>query len=220
MTTNFVQRLSMGTAAGIKGREPTPDLVLASASEVRARLLEAAGVAVTVEPAAIDEESVKRAAKAAGDRPGDVAQALADAKASARSRARPDAYVIGADQLLVCDGRWFDKPGDAAEARQQLRALRGRWHELHSAVGIARAGGIVWRHSAVARLTMRDFSDAFLDDYLDRVGDAVLRSVGCYELEGVGAQLFSSVEGDYFAILGVPLLPVLGFLRERGLLAT
>jgi septum formation protein len=148
----------------------------------------------------------------------DVALALADSKARAVSARRPGAIVVGADQILECEGRWFDKPATVEEAARHLRALRGRTHRLVSAVVAVRDGERRWRHAAEARLTMRDFSDRFLEDYLARSGPAILESVGAYRLEGLGAQLFARIEGDYFTILGLPLLPLLDFLRgERAL---
>ncbi len=187
-------------------------LVLASGSAIRRTLLEAAGLAFTVRPVAVDEAAMKAAL--AGEEPGDVALALADLKA--RRVRQPGALVIGADQLLVCDGEWFDKPPDLAAARAQLVALRGRSHELVTAVTCWRDGAMLWRHVARPRLTMRAFSDAFLDWYLRVEGEAVLACVGAYRLEGPGVQLFDAVEGEYAAVLGLPLLPLLGFLRQNG----
>lgn len=193
-------------------------LVLASQSEARAALLRAAGVAFETQPARVDEAEVKAAMAAEGAKPRDVADALAELKAVRVSRRRPGDLVLGADQVLVCDGTSFDKPRDLAEAAAQLRALSGRPHQLLSAAVIAEGGEPVWRHVGVARLLMRPLTDRFVDDYLARMGDTVLSTVGAYRLEGLGAQLFSRVEGDHFTILGLPLLEVLGFLRARGLL--
>lgn len=193
-------------------------LILASASSVRARLLAAAGVVFRVEPAEVDEAAVKRASRTARRSAGDCALALADAKARWVSRCKPEALVIGADQILVCDGEWFDKPVDLDAARTQLQVLRGRTHVLASAVTAFRAGERIWQHLSAPQLTMRRFSDAFLDDYLAAEGAAALGSVGAYRLETVGVQLFDRVEGDHFAILGLPLIELLGFLREQGLL--
>jgi septum formation protein len=139
-------------------------------------------------------------------------------KALRVSARHPGRLVLGADQVLVADGRLFDKPDSLAAARDQLVALRGRTHQLLSAAVIALDGAPVWRHVGAARLAMRPFSETFLDEYLTRTGDLALTSVGCYHLEGLGAQLFARVEGDYFTVLGLPLLEVLGFLRARGVL--
>ncbi len=191
-------------------------LILASASPTRRMVLENAGLRVTAVPAAIDEGEVKTALRAQGAAAEDVAAALAERKARRVARDYPDAVVIGADQMLACEGQWFDKPADVAAAREHLRRLRGRSHELLNAVAVVAAGAVAWRHRDRARLTMRPFSDVFLDGYLDRAGDDALASVGAYRLEGMGAQLFSRVEGDFFSILGLPLLPLLDFLRRRG----
>ena len=190
-------------------------VVLASASEARAAMLRGAGVDVEVAPARVDEDAIKESFRAEGLGPRDLADALAEAKARRGGAAHPDALVIGADQVLVSEGRTFDKPKDRAEARAQLMDLRGRGHELLSAAVIHVQGAPVWRHVGAARLTMRPFSEAFLDAYLDAEGDSVLATVGGYRIEGRGAQLFSRVSGDYFSILGMPLLEVLGFLRAR-----
>ncbi len=192
-------------------------LILASASPSRARLLAAAGIAVTIEPAAIDEGAIKKDHRRRGRDAVDCALALAEAKAIEVGRRYPQAFVIGADQLLVCGEDWFDKPGDTEGAREQLLALRGRTHELVTAAVVIRSGETVWRHVARPRLTMRNFSDGFLDAYLAAEGTGILGSVGAYRLEAVGIQLFTRIEGDYFAILGLPLLELLGFLRECGL---
>ncbi|SET38652.1 Maf family protein [Oceanicella actignis] len=196
-------------------------VVLASASRARARMLEAAGVPVVIEPARVDEAEIKRAMLAEGAPARDVADALAEMKAMRVGLRRADApgdLVLGADQVLVCEDRLFDKPADRAEAAAQLRALRGRTHQLLSAAVIVHQGRPVWRHVGRAQLAMRPFSDQFLDDYLDRLGDTVTETVGCYHLEGLGAQLFSRVQGDHFTVLGLPLLEILGFLRARGVL--
>ena len=191
-------------------------VVLASASRSRAMLLGNAGVDAVRDPAAIDEEEVKASFRAEGADAATVAQALAELKAQRVSGRYPGALVIGADQMLDCNGVWFDKPVDRDHARAHLAALRGRTHELIAAVVVVRDRAVLWHHVARARLTVRPFGDAFLEDYLDRVGDDALLSVGAYQLEGLGAQLFSRIEGDYFTVLGLPLLPLLGFLRGHG----
>lgn len=193
-------------------------LVLASASAARAAMLRNAGLDFEIRPARIDEEEIKRALKAEGASPRRAAEALAELKAH---RARPEDgqdFVIAADQMLVCEDRWYDKPADIAQARAQLLSLRGKSHDLVSAVVLARGGSIVWRHVDVATLIMRDFSDGFLDAYLAQAGAAVLHSVGGYQLEGLGVQLFSRIRGDFFTILGLPLLPLLDILRENKVL--
>lgn len=193
-----------------------PRVVLASKSAVRARLLRAAGLDFACEAAPIDEAAIKGQMQAAPVEA--VAEALAERKAQHVSRLFPDALVIGADQMLECEGVRYDKPADMASARAQLAALRGRGHDLVGAAMVVQGGVRLWHHTDRVRLTMRAFSDGFLDSYLEAAGEAVLASVGGYQLEGRGAQLFSRVEGDYFAILGLPLLPLLDFLREHGVL--
>jgi septum formation protein len=192
-------------------------IVLASASATRAALLEHAGITAERVPAAIDESEIKRAFQAERRGVDECAAALAEAKAMLVSRHRPGALVIGADQILECGGAWFDKPPDRDQARAQLLALRGKRHVLATAVCVVLDGSPLWRAVERPALTMRAFSDTFLDWYLDRAGDAaVLGSVGAYQLEGLGAQLFARVEGDYFSILGLPMLPLLDFLRGHG----
>lgn len=195
-----------------------PPLVLASASATRLRLLAEAGVAAIAEPADIAESEIIASLRAEGALAGECAAALAEAKASRVSARHPGALVIGADQILDCEGEWLEKPRDLDAARAQLRRLRGKPHALLSAVAAVRDGGRLWHALDRAELLMRPFGDAFLDDYLARTGSEVLHSVGAYRLEGLGAQLFERVEGDFFTILGLPLLPLLGFLRQQGLL--
>jgi septum formation protein len=191
-------------------------LILASASAARAALLNAAGLPVAIEPANIDEAVVKQA----GHNAAVCAARLAEMKARHVAKQHPQALVIGADQILVCDEAWFDKPGDIAAARNQLLALRGRTHELVTAVCVVRGTERIWHAVSRPRLTMREFSDAFLERYLAAEATAVLGSVGAYRLEGLGVQLFSAIEGDHFAILGLPLLALLHFLRDRGALSS
>jgi septum formation protein len=179
-------------------------------------MLEAVGLSFEVETPRVDEEAAKASLRAEGLKPRDQADALAELKALSVSRKRAG-LVIGADQMLALGGEVFDKPKDAGEARDHLLRLRGQTHELITAAVVAKEGAIIWRHIDTPKLRMRAFSDAFLDGYLARAGDHVLRSVGAYQLEGLGAQLFERVEGDYFSVLGLPLLPLLAFLREHGI---
>lgn len=198
--------------------QSVPKIVLASGSAARRAMLAAAGVVFEVDPAKIDETALKdqfvRHTTCAP--PFDLAQFLADEKALDVSSRHPGCLVIGSDQVLSQGERLFSKAADRAGARATLSALRGKTHQLHSAVSIARDGKIMWSDVETVSLTMRAFSDAFLDSYLDSAGDAVLWSVGCYELEGRGVQLFEMIEGDYFTVLGMPLLPLLGALRTKG----
>jgi septum formation protein len=193
-------------------------LILASRSEARAAMLRAAGVTVEILPAAVDEAAIKQGLRADGASPRDIADALAEFKARRIAGRASGLRVLGADQVLVCEGALFDKPASVEEAREQLAFLRGRDHELLSAAVIYEDAAPVWRHVGRAVLRVRPFSDAFLDDYVARQGPALLTTVGAYRLESEGAQLFSHVQGDYFTILGLPLLEVLGFLRTRGML--
>jgi len=197
-----------------------PALVLASASAARARMLADAGLSVRCEAAAIDEEAVKASLRAERATPAQVAETLAELKAQRVARKHPGALVIGADQMLSCNDVWFDKPPDRDHAAAQLRALNGKTHTLWTSVCVVRGDDRLWHHNASARLTMRTLSDAFIDGYLDAAGPSVAASVGAYQLEGLGAQLFAKVEGDFFTILGLPLLPLLDFLRQNRALPT
>jgi len=195
---------------------PGPALVLASQSAARAAAMTAAGLRFVARPARVDEAAVKAACRAERLDAADTALTLAGLKAD---RIRdPEALVIGADQILVCEGQWFDKPADLAEARAHLQALRGREHRLVTAVVCCRGGAEVWRHVAEPKLRMRAFSDGFLAAYLDAEGEAILSCVGAYRLEGLGVQLFDAVAGEQSAILGLPMLALLGFLRQHGVL--
>jgi len=191
-------------------------LVLASGSRVRADMLRAAGLDITVDPADVDEPEIEAACRQDGMATPEVALALAAAKAALVASRHPGTLVIGADQMLDLDGVNLRKPDDPAGAARTLQRLAGRDHTLVSAVVLARDGDLIWRHHASARLTMRPLDDAAIADYLARAGDRVLTSVGAYQLEGLGAQLFDRIEGDYFTILGLPLLALLGELRRRG----
>ena len=199
-------------------RMPEP-LVLASSSPTRALLLAKAGIEVEIDFAAVDEAELKRESRARGEDAESCALRLAEAKARHVAPRHPGALVLGADQMLECDGHWFDKPRNLAAAREQLIALNGRRHALVTAAAIIRDGKALWHVVERAVLTMRHFSDAFLDRYLGVMGEQVLATVGAYELEGLGAQLMTQVEGDYFTILGLPLLPLMAFLRDEGILS-
>lgn len=192
-------------------------LVLASRSKARQMLLTAAGIPVEIRPADLDERGLEAAAGSA--KPSAIAAHLARAKAAAVAKICPGRLTLGADQMLALGAERFAKPADRAAARAQLRALCGRTHELHSAIAFAADGAVLFEHVGIARLTMRSFSDRFLDDYLDAAGSAATASVGAYQLEGPGIQLFERVDGDYFTVLGLPLMPVLDFLRQQGCLA-
>ena len=195
----------------------TLGLVLASKSATRRAVLDGAGVAYEASGSGVDEDAAKAELLARGATPRDIAGALAEQKALAVSAGRSE-LVIGADQTLEFEGRLYDKVETVSAARDRLRALRGKPHDLHSAVVVARDGATVWRETESATLTMRDFSDAFLETYLAAEGEAALGSVGCYRLENLGVQLFSEIRGDYFTILGLPLMGLLDLLRREGVL--
>ena len=191
-------------------------IILASASPARAALLTAAGVEFTIMPAGVDEARIKREARRAGDSAVECAVVLATEKARLVSERYPEALVVGADQILEAGGEWFDKPMRWA----QLESLRDRGHSLATAACVACAGIPLWRASSAPELRMRRFSDAFLDAYLAAEGESLLGSVGAYRLEGRGVQLFARISGDHFAVLGLPLIGLLAFLRERGAVLT
>lgn len=198
----------------------SPSLILASGSAVRRKLLTDAGLAFTAEDSRVDEDAIK-AGFAGSDRnteeeTDELALKLAEAKALAVSAKNEGALVVGADQILSCEGRRYDKPKSMEEARANLLAFRGRPHILHSGLVLVKDGGTLWNLTARATLTMREFSETFLDAYLAEAGERVMKSVGCYQLEGPGVQLFEKIEGDYFSILGLPMLPLLDELRRHG----
>ena len=194
-------------------------IILASGSAIRWQILDGAGLDYDVIAKPVDEAAIKEAMLAEGSSLRDIADALAEAKAMRVSRIEPG-FVIGADQIMVMDGQLFDKPPTIDAARERLLAMRGKMHELVGAVVICENGTPIWRHMSRTKLWVRNFSEEFLDWYIKTEGDALTKSVGAYRFEGPGAQLFERVEGDFFAILGLDLLPVLDFLRIRGVVAS
>ena len=193
-------------------------IILASASRSRAAMLVASGLKIKIEPADINEASVKDACLSEGRNVDYVAALLARKKAELISGRNGGAFVIGADQMLACGGTWFDKPIDLASAAKTLKAIRGRCHDLVTSVSVVQHEKEIWHKTERAPLQVREFSDKFIDEYLQNVGELALTSVGAYQLEGQGAQLFEKIEGDYFTILGLPLLPLLSFLRAQNLI--
>lgn len=193
----------------------TPAIVLASASAVRTRLLTNAGVPHVVDPARVDEANVRDALLAEDAEHFAIAETLGELKAQRIARKHPGEMVLGADQVLSCNGILFEKPADLDHVRGHLKALMGKAHTLHTSASVVRDGDVLWHHNARATLHMRTLSDEFIDAYVDTVGAAACASVGAYELEGLGAQLFSRIEGDYFDILGLPMLPLMEFLRNN-----
>ncbi|ARO28030.1 Maf-like protein [Rhizobium sp. YTUHZ045] len=194
----------------------TPKLILASSSPFRRMLMENAGLSFEAHPAEIDERAVEAPLEKAGAKPDTVACILAKAKAEDVSARFPEALVIGSDQTMSLGDRVFHKPKDMADAANHLRALSGTTHRLNSAIAIVRDGAVLWEHIGHAELTMRSLTEDFIARHLARVGKRALSSVGAYQLEGEGVQLFEKIEGDYFTILGLPMLPLLGKLREFG----
>ena len=194
----------------------TQEIILASGSPHRRSLLENAGVEFSAEKPAIDERAVEAALAGSGATPEDVAAVLAETKAAAVSERRPEALVIGSDQTLSLGDELFHKPANMEEARRQLLRLSGKTHQLSSGIVLARNGETVWRHVAVAHMTMRPLDPTYIGRYLSKVGEAALSSVGCYQIEGRGIRLFERIEGDFFTIIGLPLLPLLAALREQG----
>jgi len=198
-------------------KENAPSVTLASASSARASMLRAAGINAAIQPADVDEGEIKASFKAAGGAPGDAAIALAELKAMRVVAMLPeDHIVLGADQILTSGQEWFDKPSDLGAARQQLERLSGDSHQLHTAVVAFRGRQRVWHHLDLTTLTMRSLSPAFLERYLEMVGEDATATVGGYHMERLGPHLFRQIKGDHFSILGMPLLPVLSFLREQG----
>lgn len=195
-------------------------LVLASGSTIRADLLKNAGLAIEIDPADVDERAVEAPLLEANFLPEDIATVLAEAKANDVSARRAGDLVIGADQILAFEGERRTKPEDMEAARRQLLAFSGKTHELHSAVVISKDGEAIWRQVSTARLTMRPLSPEFIGHYLANAGDAVLSSVGAYQLESLGVQLFEKIDGDYFTILGLPMLPLLAELRALKVIET
>ncbi len=196
------------------------DIILASGSEIRAALLRQAGVAFRIAPVALDEDAIRDAMIADGAQPRDIADALAEGKAQKAAGKHPGALVIGSDQILDHDGHILSKAGSREEAKDQLMRLRGSKHKLYSAAVAFEDGRPVWRHIGQANLTMRNFSDAYLDEYLDRNWPDVGSSVGCYRIEEEGIRLFTRVDGSWHAILGLPLLELLAYLSLRGIIQT
>ena len=198
---------------------PRP-LLLASASTIRLQLLRNAGIEATAQPARIDEDSIRLALQAEAAKPRDIADALAEMKARKLADKHTSALVLGCDQILAFQGQVYGKPETPTEARAQLGAFRGQTHQLISALVLYDEGKPIWRHISEASLTMRPVSDAYLDDYISRNWPALQHSVGGYKLEEEGVRLFSQINGDYFTILGLPLLPLIGYLGTRGFIAT
>jgi septum formation protein len=197
----------------------TAPLVLASGSATRRAILEAAGLLIIADAPDLDENAIKLSCRTQGLSVGETARVLAVAKATQVAPRHPGRIVLGADQMLECEGVWFDKPADRAAAARQIAKLSGRTHTLFSAIAAIRDDAVIWRAIESAELTIRPLSASFIESYLDRVGDGALSSVGGYQVEGVGIQLFSAIQGEHSTILGLPLLPLLDFLRDEGVVA-
>jgi len=193
-----------------------PVLILASASTIRAQLLRQAGIDIDIAPARIDEAALRQALEAEGAGSRDIADALAEQKALRISKQHPEALVLGCDQLLECEGELFSKPDSPGDARAQLVRLRGRTHQLHTAAVLCQDAQPIWRHVSTPQQTMRNFSDSFLDTYIERNWSEIRHCVGAYQIEGPGIRLFERITGDHFAILGLPLLELLAVLTRRG----
>ena len=191
------------------------ELIIASGSRIRAEILKNAGLTFSVQKSNVDEDELKLAMRKQGLTPKAQAEYLAEMK-SEKVSTRTSGLVLGADQMMSLDDEGFDKPANREEAFERLKYFSGKTHYLECAAVISQNGEAIWRHTNRPKLTMRDLSDQFINQYLDQIGDAAFESVGAYQLEGLGVQLFSRIEGDYFAILGLPLLEILGFLRGRG----
>lgn len=191
------------------------ELILASGSRIRAEMLKNAGLTFSVQKSNVDEDELKLAMRKQGLTPKAQAEYLAEMK-SEKVSTRTSGLVLGADQMMSLDDEGFDKPVNREEAFERLKYFSGKTHYLECAAVISQNGEAIWRHTSRPKLTMRELSDQFINQYLDQIGDAAFESVGAYQLEGLGVQLFSKIEGDYFAILGLPLLEILGFLRGRG----
>lgn len=198
---------------------PEPTLILASASEIRARLLAQTGIRFERRPVRIDEAAIRDAFLAEGATPRDLADALAEMKAM-RPRDSGTTLVLGSDQVLDCEGRVYSKPETPEEAMAHLRQLSGRTHHLHSAAVVCREGAPIWRHVGHVRMTMHPLTEGFIQDYVQRNWDSIRHAVGCYKLEEEGVRLFARIEGDYFSILGLPLIELLTWLRARGDITT
>ena len=189
-------------------------IILASKSKSRKKILEAAGLIFEIVTSGVDEDKVKAKMSKTGATFEQIAEALACEKALSVSQNHLDSLIIGSDQILVCDGKYYDKAKDIDEARSHLKSFKGKTHELVTSIALVRNGEVIWKHTSRPRLSMRDFSSEFMEEYIEKAGDALLQSVGCYFIEGLGIHLFSNIEGEYHAIQGMPMLALLKKLRE------